>query len=635
MNPRHLLMTLPFLLAYGSCEPTPSTPAGDPAELASENSTGATGAPSCFPTRAVACGERWASDNGSWNDGATDVLDFHEASVGNYSGPEIAYWFDAAVTEEVTWSLIDPSPTTLNHDLFVMESADGCTAEASFAVGFNSLSFEAVAGRRYYLVVDGWNGENGPFEVELECAGEAAPTWDPSSPPDPFAPQPDTAEGLVNVSASLDELLERGALDGACEAWAAAPQDRRLELLCGKYRFFYEPMGTDGMPAPLLDWVGRNFPDFAGAGFSRFGLVPDPKGDGSRALGFGTSGSFGSAEALGMTCASCHFGRLPDGRYAVGYPNQQYDYGTHMLSIMLGPQAGMPGFDPADHHPDAIAAIQPMLDRFAADPALALGMAWNLLPLVTGLGDIPEIPYDVEGQYASWAKGTMDFLIAPLSADDGVHTVSRILPLWGIPDADDVAAYGSGDAQLGWTGGTRSLLDFARAFVHVGGGELGDWPDHQLQPLASYILSLRAPRNPAPPPAQAVDLGRGVFERACQSCHGGPRGGGQRIHDWEEIGTDDNLRQWGAPEDGELCCGLSDYDHSYDTGGVKAPRLVGLWSFDSFLHNGSVDSLAQLLCLQDRPVTGPSPFLPTGHTFGCDTLSDADKRDLIAFLETR
>jgi hypothetical protein len=39
---------------------------------------------------------------------------------------------------------------------------------------------------------------------------------------DPFAPQPDTSEGLTNVSSDLMALLEGGSLRGACDAYWAA-----------------------------------------------------------------------------------------------------------------------------------------------------------------------------------------------------------------------------------------------------------------------------------------------------------------------------------------------------------------------------------------------------------------------------
>lgn len=581
------------------------------------------------------------ADTGDWNSGATDAVDSYADVVGNFAGPEVAWELRADADGIVEVRFVDARPSVLNHDLFLLDGALACRGGAALERGFNELRVEVRAGERYVVVADAPEGVHGPLRATISCSegahlvggGAASP---PADRPEPFAPQADSSEGLTNTSADLEALLEFGEIFDGCERWAEHPEDRHAKLLCGKYRFFYEPMGTDGIPAPLLDWVGRSFPDWAGEAFSRFGLVPDPYATTPRPLGFGPSGTFGLAESVGMTCASCHFGRMPDGRYAVGYPNHRYRYGEHMLSLMVGVKAGVPGFDASAHHPDAVALITPMIDAFSANPALRLSLLWDLIPLLPGIANVPDVPYDVQGQYASWRTGTMDFLIAPLSADDEVHTPSRISPLWGIADDGDVAAYGSEHAQLGWTGGTRSILDFARGFVHVGGGELAQWPDAELEPLAEFILSLRAPQSPGTAPDATIEEGRSIFRSAgCEDCHGGPRGGGTRIHRWDEVGTDATLAQWGAPDgEGGLCCGLSDFDHAYDTEGIKAPRLVGLWAFERFLHNGSLDSLEQLLCLVPRPASEAAPFANTGHTFGCDTLSVDERRALLSFLRS-
>ncbi len=631
------------LLGFGSCEPAASaSPAGDEPDF-EPPAAGPADTFDCLPVQPLVCGATVDGDTSDPNHGTTQAVDFYAGAVGSYAGPELSYRVDATASGSVEVAFVDPEPTLLNHDLFVLDATLGCTGEAALARGFNSLSFPVEAGHRYYVVVDGPDEAGGAFAASTECEDGAVLSdgVDEADPgvgrPDPFAAQPDTGEGLVNISADLQELLEFGEIFDGCDRWAEHPEDRHAKLLCGKYRFFYEPMGTDGIPQPRLDWMGGNFPDWAGDSFAGFGLVPDPYADEPRALGFGRAGSFGFADTQGMTCASCHFGELPDGRYAIGYPNHDYDYGTHMLSLMVGVQAGIPGFDASAQHPDAIAALQPMIDAFGADPWLTASLMWNLTSLLTEVGNIPEVPYEVQGQYASWRTGTMDFLIAPLSADDGVHTVSRISPLWGIADEPDFAAYGTDHAQLGWTGGTRSIADFARGFVHVGGGDLNDWPDEQLEPLAEFILSLRAPAPAVPPHPSDVAAGRAVFETSgCIDCHGGPRGGGLEIYSWEEIGTDDTLRTWGAPDaDGELCCGLSDYDNSYDTGGVKAPRLVGAGTFGRFLHNGALDSLEQLFCLKARPAAEVPPFAARGHEFGCDSLSVQQREQLAAFLRAQ
>lgn len=453
--------------------------------------------------------------------------------------------------------------------------------------------------------------------------------------PDVFAPRPDTTEGLVNVSADLAELLEYGELEGSCDAYALNPSDRQLKLLCGKWMFFYEGFGTLGIPQPLMDWMGRNFPDEAGLAFSKYGLVQDPyvsTVEQPRHLGVGVGASMGSTPTLALTCANCHFGKMPDGRYAVGYPNLEYEYGTHMLSLFIGSLKGVPGFNVADHHPDAIEAVQPILDRFDADPWLGMGLLWNMLPmLLGGVNDIPSLSYENEGLYASWLSGTMDFTMAPLPLEDGVHTISRILPLWGIPTVEEEAAYSMKSSMLAWTGAARSLNEFLEGFVVIGGGPTEEWGPDELSPLREYLESLDAPDPLLVGQTGSIEAGRQIFGAAgCQDCHAGPRGGGLKIFDFEEIGTDAALASWGDGDgDGELCCSVD----GELTGGIKAPRLSGAFALSRFLHNGSVSSLEQLLCLEDRLESEAPPYANTGHLYGCE-LSSEEKADLLAFLRS-
>ena len=85
--------------------------------------------------------------------------------------------------------------------------------------------------------------------------------------------------------------------------------------------------------------------------------------------------------------------------------------------------------------------------------------------------------------------------------------------------------------MLAWTGGARSLMDFLRGFVAIGDGTQDTWPDARLEPLAEYILSLRAPANPQVAAVDRVNRGRHVFRAAgCTTCHGGPRGSGKTLY---------------------------------------------------------------------------------------------------------
>jgi hypothetical protein len=449
---------------------------------------------------------------------------------------------------------------------------------------------------------------------------------------DPFAPQADTSEGLTNVSTELEAVLEKGSLATACADYKAAPTDRKKRLLCGKAMFFYEGFGTAGVPTPLVEWMLEHFPDEAGPGFAKVGMIADPYSAKHYPLGLAPGAPLGNVSSLAFTCASCHFGRLPDGRYAVGAPNHAYEYGRMNLMLTLTPAMAMPGANESDHDPDALAVVKPLRDRMAANPGIQTALITALLPLISGgSASLPAFSKENERYYAHWRSGTMDFFIQPLPFDDEVHTISKISALWGLPSDAELASRQIATAMLGWTGGTSSLGHFLTGFVDLGGGTVADWPADKLAPLADYVESLRAPA-PTSAPAD-VTRGRELYVAECQSCHGGPRGMGDRVYDFDEIGTDDAIKYWadGPDRDGQPCCGLRFPVEDKITHAIKSPRLVGLWAMQRFLHNGALDSLEQLLCMTPRSGVSEPAFADRGHEFGCE-LPSADRAALLDYL---
>lgn len=458
---------------------------------------------------------------------------------------------------------------------------------------------------------------------------DLGPTPDPNPTPlppptdDPLA-QMASSSSLTDVSADLDAVLEHGALAGACDRYrAGSADDRAARLLCGKSMFFYETFGTGGVPTSLAQFLVDNFPDEVGAGFAKQGMIADPSSSARLPLGLAptTAKLGGSIDAVAFTCASCHFAQLPDGRYAVGAPNHAYQYGKQILDLMLMPSLALGGAA-GSHDPAAVAAVQPLLDRVNGDSNLKNKLLATLLPLAGAMA--PSITVDDEHHYASWPSGTMDFLIAPLPIDDQVHTVSKISALWSIPSTDETA-----DAELGWTGGAHTIGDFLHGFVVIGAGATASWPDDALAPLGDYILSLRAPANPSPPDAAAVERGRVAFATdGCRDCHGGPRGMGTRLYDYGALGTDDAMAKWASAN---IPAGAG----FVVTGKLKSPRLVGSWAMSRFLHDGAVPSLESLFCLEPRPPAPNDTAMGSqGHDMTC-TLAAADKQDLLAYLRAR
>ena len=457
----------------------------------------------------------------------------------------------------------------------------------------------------------------------------------PPAPQDPFAYENDN-QGLTNVSTSLVDLLENGELENACEAFRENRQDARLELLCGKSMFFFESFNTQGVPTVLIDFFGTRFESTLGRSFSNIGLFENPLRDDGRPLGLHDGASLGNVDTLAFTCASCHFAQLEDGRFAVGAPNHDYDYGKHILSISLAPQSANPLFNENDHAPLALDKVRDILDVLENDFALRSELGLSLLPLLGA--EQPMFTEEQEHYYASWKLGTMDFLMAPLVFDDEVHTVSKITSLFDIASADRLAEFDLESAQLGWTGGTESLLSFVKGFAQNGDSEI-EYSDDDLMPLVKYIQSLSSP-DPIEGDGD-VERGREVFfnrpledeSQTCLSCHSGPSGMGPKLYRYDEIGTDAEMAKWGDPTfSGTLCCGLD--QNAEATAAIKSPRLSALFLQKRFLHNGSLDDLESLICLSPRVENDEPAFSNGGHTFGCDALSDDDKRALLAFLRS-
>ena len=114
------------------------------------------------------CGQKVS---GNTSIGYDAKLDAYSCNVGNYDAPEAIWKWVAPSSQTVNWALIDPVPTETNHDVMVLDGAMGLVMGQCVTWGSNSIEFEAEAGRTYYLVVDGYDNDAGPFDAILECGG--------------------------------------------------------------------------------------------------------------------------------------------------------------------------------------------------------------------------------------------------------------------------------------------------------------------------------------------------------------------------------------------------------------------------------------------------------------------------------
>ncbi len=123
----------------------------------------------CTSAYSLTCGEedRWSTSNF----GATDVLDTYTCTSWDESGPEYIYEFIAPYSGQVTVALSELD-TGVDLDMLVLDESGGvCASDNCIGVGSLSVTFSAVQGETYYLVVDGYQGAEGNYTINVNCAG--------------------------------------------------------------------------------------------------------------------------------------------------------------------------------------------------------------------------------------------------------------------------------------------------------------------------------------------------------------------------------------------------------------------------------------------------------------------------------
>ena len=138
----------------------------------------------------------------------------------------------------------------------------------------------------------------------------------------------------VDVGKSVEEVLEYETLKGSCDTyWSLIENDEESEKIriferkCGKWLFlFWETSGELPLPIMLYDAMRRSWPDLTGDHFEKLGFIKNPYSPEGWPVGVVRSTKkYMGLPSINVNCASCHVGKLPDGRYAVGAPNTELD----------------------------------------------------------------------------------------------------------------------------------------------------------------------------------------------------------------------------------------------------------------------------------------------------------------------
>lgn len=97
----------------------------------------------------------------------SNVTDYGDCSQYFYSGPEVAYRFNAPFDTGVDVRLSLEQAST---DIMILDQY--CSPASCMAYGLDSVHFEAQAGVDYSVVVDGWSGAVGTYLIEFDCVSE-------------------------------------------------------------------------------------------------------------------------------------------------------------------------------------------------------------------------------------------------------------------------------------------------------------------------------------------------------------------------------------------------------------------------------------------------------------------------------
>jgi len=123
----------------------------------------------CIPDT-VSVAKITCNSTDSWsNDGAgsNNVVDYYACNSYYYPAPEYVYTLTVTSPKKVTVKLTNESDDT---DVLVLEDTGlGCNPASCLDWGMTQSTFQAQPGKNYYVVVDGYDGATGDYDLTVTC----------------------------------------------------------------------------------------------------------------------------------------------------------------------------------------------------------------------------------------------------------------------------------------------------------------------------------------------------------------------------------------------------------------------------------------------------------------------------------
>lgn len=470
-----------------------------------------------------------------------------------------------------------------------------------------------------------------------------------------------------DTGATLEEILQYDIIQSACpQYWQLLDAEDKplastdaekfyeLEVLCGKWMFIgWETSGKMPLPEILLDAMERSWPERVGQNFSNLGFLANPSDPSGRPLGIARSTTrYTGMPSVNVTCAACHVGKLPDGRYAIGAPNTKLHLSEFNLISYYPLFAAMHKRE-RDKLSGNIKVFYEELERSerrrigngegGIDWSNVVFKYSTLLRWIgigpKGLPDAQFVVMPPERDLQSWMNGRRGVFNpgAPMLTIQVENVPNLSIPqLWGISGHETEFQAGR-VAPVGQTTKYSSLEKFiSSAFIYAY-QDLALVRPRYVNPLVSFLRQLKAPKTLESIPSAISESGRVLFTENCKSCHDGAAGESTRLYRSALVGTNPSLEN---PRENyvattpiaKLVDSLSEQlkaELRPQPSGIRSRRLSGIWSRQDLMIDGSVENLDDLFCINRQRLRGGSP-----HGELCGSFNLDEKTSLIAFLKT-
>jgi hypothetical protein len=417
----------------------------------------------------------------------------------------------------------------------------------------------------------------------------------------------------TDIGPSLESVMDAKKLKGACQSYFTRP-NKYNEVLCGKSIFFNLETRTDlGIPNQMLKQMKKTFPkEFNKVGFYKNPLNP------AELLGvvkvkplypYKAKELMTLNDIRQISCAGCHVGQLPDGRWSVGYPN--YNLNVGQLNILFTFSLWLADSEKYNTQK----WFKPLINKYNRMKKTIFQRPWDSWMMLASYLPGKFKQTDFFFRFLEQDPPSMGDQVSFIYGKPGIYNAASPIinfanrefyttppQIWDMNHKTDKE-----EAYLGTITSVHNLESFIKhAFAYTNLTHIYS-VDKYVKPLATYLRSLKTPMYKGYIDQEKAKRGKVEFQNNCMSCHDGRNGASTIRHPVETVNSpsqiDSIFLDYTKPtqQSRKLMESLQKaVPFEPLTYGIKARRLNGIWSKKAIMTNGSIKSLDHLFCLNGK-----------------------------------